>query len=99
MKYIKTYEDRTHTKYQKGDMVIIDSDWLYNIAEIIRVIPVDYNYSYLEETIYILQAKILNTKGQQFTTLPVTDKEIIRKATPEEMEQYYLEKNIKKYNL
>lgn len=98
MKYIKTYEtDWTLSLYQKGDMVIIDSDWLDNMAEVIYVIPIG---NFVNETEYKLHAKITKTYGhQEFTMIPVTDKDIIRKATQQEIDDYNLKNDIKKYNL
>ena len=90
MKYIKKYEERQY-KYQKGDYVIPIGD---NPKDSYTIIASVYNSSmpYMLHTFRIYD-------GKQIEQFPVTEDEIVRKMTKDEINMIKIKIDSKKYNI
>ena len=84
MKYIKTYEDKTE-QHKVGDYVCINFHNDEFNTKIIEMINID-----------IWNHVVLTSDGTKYN---VSEDEIVRYLTSEEIEQYNLEKAKFKYNL
>lgn len=105
MKYLKTYEQINdgNSIYQEGDFVIIDKNKLkkknlslntinyINSLNPTQIIHID-NKSYKNQTYYYFNFKNWN---RFFVKIDA----IIRKATPEEIEEYKRNQQIEKFNI
>lgn len=111
MKYLKLYENIEH-KFEIGDYVMCQ-DRIFgrdkkliitlnkflseNVGKIISYIPSDYPYAvefYFEKLPEMLEDHFDEKKRRGFA-----EDEIVRKATPEEIDNLEMQKNAKKYNL
>jgi hypothetical protein len=91
MKYLKTYDSfssflHKYTKYKRNMYVLTTN------GEICKIGAVDHGIT----DNYWMETPV----GQEFfNNDPYINDDIVREATPEEIEQYELEKNANKYNL
>lgn len=105
MKHIKTFESHPFLstfkgpKYNVGDYVILKEDdvhkrWKVKLEGFIYKMfynSVEQQYNYRVEGEYV--------HNNKETTFFISDSDIERKMTPEEIEDYQLRKESKKYNL
>lgn len=101
MKYLILYENwkKPKPKYKVGDYIKINlEEWpnwyKYPIGRIVSVSHMGLEYQY--EPVYSL---ILRLNDGNIIELQSREEYIERKATPEEIEIYKMDDNIKKYNL
>ena len=92
MKYIKTYESSDERPYKEGDIVIYTWSLLVNKDKINigTIEEISLDTAYIK---YIYPTK--NNKKYDF----ISTKQIIRIATPEDIEEFELQHNANKYNL
>jgi len=99
MKHIKTFENSKELKYNSGDYVLLLDDinnrWVIDlICKIVDVYVHDYNgKQYYQIISYELNRPDVMMK------IWVEENEIERKLTFDEIEEYFLSKTMKKYNL
>ena len=90
MKYIKRFETYGDTlRYKENDYIIINTPEGEKVGQIT-------NIKHLYADIWPYEVTIANSYKDSFMR---SDKEIVRLATPEEIEEYELEKNAYNYNL
>lgn len=110
MKHLKLYEDwnMVHKageyKYKVGDYVILDDDsplenkWMVNIC--VKILDTNSNQNRHDEEPnidYYIETFLL--ENQMMNNFWVDEDEIERLATPEEIEEYNMILDTKKYNL
>lgn len=90
MKYLKTYED-IENKYEFGDYVAVNPLYFKNIYFDVpqKWLPFDFPIGEI----------ITDGAIQYYTGFISHVHEIIRKATSEEIEEFKMRKDLKKYNL
>jgi len=94
MKYIKTYEKVS--PYKIGDYVELDNDsYTITTIGIITNIKSDVFYNG-DSRVNKLVYKIHFDNNEEFF---VEGRSIIRKLTPEEIEDFLMKKDVKKYNI
>jgi len=99
MKYLKQYENINNDILHIGDYVIIDSNWLENIGQIVNILWRDNIDSISEYKVKTYTLSRLRYNKKEEKILSLDKKEIIRKATQKEIDDYILQNDINKYNL
>lgn len=89
MKYLKRFEKYT-LRYKENDYVIINTPDGEKVGQI-----TDIKHKYADVWPYAVSLIYID----EFAIFMKADKDIVRLATPEEIEKYELEKNVYNYNL
>jgi len=103
MKYLKTYESKEETnKYNVNDYILLENEndhWLVStVAKIVDFSNVPYYNTELGNTNrYLLES--FNLEDKSIQNFWANEDEIIRKATPEEINNFEIEISSNKYNL
>jgi len=90
MKYIKTFEDRDDfvIKFKIGDYIMYNTTTLLKTTG--KIVDIDYTKRF---------PYILYVPGISDYNPTISAREIVRHLTPEEIDQFEIEENLKKYNL
>jgi len=97
MKYIKTYENK-NLKYNIGDYIIpIETEYGKNPKDSYSVIVSILRGGSFGE--YMISTYNIYTDKKLEGPWPIFDSEIVRKLTPDEIQEITIKKDIKKYNL
>ena len=99
MKYIKTYETK-NIKYKIGDYVLLDKKIIEDedLPDTYALIYNKFKGAHINGSYYFYDVKFPNSKGDH-DGYEVEYSEIIRKLTPEEIQEYNIKKDSMKYNL
>ena len=102
MKHIKTYENLlVKQEYQIGDYVLLLEDAnrrTWNVDLHCKIIDVENKIGYRTESIGY-KIRTFYTNDHSEAKVWIDQKEIERKLTPKEIEEYKLKEEAKKYNI
>lgn len=92
MKYLKTYEKWIDKKYKKGDYILVYDEQSRSNCYVRIVDDISNSSNYYMASDY-------NYNGKELSRYPIFDYEIVRKLTPDEIEDIKAKITARKYNI
>lgn len=99
MKYLKTYEEKISSIYEINDYVLLTELNFKNKRGWVNLPENSYGKILKIEVVNVDKNDISYFVSVEDDYVWISESNIIRKLTPEEIEQYKLEKETDKYNL